>query len=81
MFGWCRNDGTTRNANDPTQVSCSMQYLAIIISAAMFAFSGYMYSQTGDWVALVFMIGSGAYGLLFASGKVATGLGRNSSDK
>jgi hypothetical protein len=81
MFGWCRNDGTTRDANDPTQVNCSMQYLAIIISAAMFAFSGYMYSQTGDWVALVFMIGSGAYGLLFASGKVATGLGRNSSDK
>ena len=81
MFGWCRNDGTTRDTNDPTQVNCSMQYLAIIISAAMFAFSGYMYSQTGDWVALVFMIGSGAYGLLFASGKVATGLGRNSSDK
>ncbi|MDG1829327.1 MAG: hypothetical protein P8H66_08890 [Luminiphilus sp.] len=53
----------------------------MIISAVMFAFSGWMYSQTGDWVALVFMVGSGAYGLLFASGKVATGLGRNSSDQ
>jgi hypothetical protein len=58
-----------------------MQYIAIVISAAMFAFSGYMYSQTGDWVALVFMIGSGAYGLLFASGKMAAGLGRNPSDE
>ena len=58
-----------------------MQYLAMIISAVMFAFSGWMYSQTVDWVALVFMVGSGAYGLLFASGKVATGLGRNSSDQ
>lgn len=58
-----------------------MQYIAIIISAAMFAFSGYVYSQTGDWVALVFMIGSGAYGLLFASGKMAAGLGRNPSDE
>ena len=47
----------------------------------MFAFSGWMYSQTGDWVALVFMIGSGGYGLLFASGKVANGFGRNSSDE
>ena len=47
----------------------------------MFALSGYMYSQTGDWVALVFMIGSGAYGLLFASGRVAAGLDRNRSDE
>ena len=58
-----------------------MQFVAVIISAVMFAFSGCMYSQTGDWVALVFMIGSGGYGLLFASGKVATGFGRGSSDK
>ena len=58
-----------------------MQVLAVIISAVMFAFSGWMYSQTGDWVALVFMIGSGCYGLLFASGKVANGFRRGSSDK
>ena len=58
-----------------------MQVLAVTISAVMFAFSGWMYSQTGDWVALVFMIGSGGYGLLFASGKVANGFGRNSSDE
>ncbi|MDG1065535.1 MAG: hypothetical protein P8O91_04900 [Luminiphilus sp.] len=58
-----------------------MQYIAMIISAVMFAFSAWMYSQTGDWVALVFMVGSGAYGLLFASGKVRTGFGRNSSDE
>ena len=58
-----------------------MQFLAMTISAVMFAFSGWMYSQTGDWVALVFMIGSGGYGLLFASGKVADGFGLNSSDE
>ena len=58
-----------------------MQFLAMTISAVMFAFSGWMYSQTGDWVALVLMVGSGGYGLLFASGKVANGFGRNSSDE
>ena len=58
-----------------------MQFLAMTISAVMFAFSGWMYSQTGDWVALVFMVGSGGYGLLFASGKVANGFSRNSSDE
>jgi hypothetical protein len=58
-----------------------MQFLAVIISAVMFAFSAWMYSQTGDWVALVFMVGSGGYGLLFASGKVASGFGRDASDE
>ena len=58
-----------------------MQFLAVIISAVMFAFSAWMYSQTGDWVALLFMVGSGGYGLLFASGKVASGFGRDVSDE
>jgi len=40
--------------------------LALIASAGMFAFSGWMYAETGDWVALVFMVLSGAWGLFFA---------------
>lgn len=44
-----------------------MNTLALIASAGMFAFSGWMYSQTGDWVALVFLALSGVWGLYFAS--------------
>jgi hypothetical protein len=36
----------------------------------MFAFSAWIFSQTGDWVALVFMGMSAGYGLLFGSGLV-----------
>ncbi len=32
----------------------------------MFAFSSWMYVQTGDWVAAVFAVGSLGYGLFFA---------------
>jgi len=31
----------------------------------MFAFSAWMFQQTGDWVAAVFVVGSLAYGLFF----------------
>ncbi len=45
-----------------------MKLLALFLSAGMFVFSAWMFLETGDWVALVFAMGSLAYGLFFASG-------------
>ena len=44
-----------------------MKLLALFLSAGMFAFSAWMFVETGDWVALVFAAGSLAYGFFFAS--------------
>ena len=41
--------------------------IGLVATAAMFAFSTWMYMQTGDWVAAVFAVGSLAYGLFFFS--------------
>jgi hypothetical protein len=41
--------------------------LGLILTALMFAFSTWMYLQTGDWVAAVFALGSLGYGLFFLS--------------
>ena len=41
--------------------------LALVAAIAMLVFSLYMYSTTGDWVAMVFALGSIAYIVLFAS--------------
>ena len=41
--------------------------VGLVATAAMFAFSAWMYQQTGDWVAAVFAVGSLAYGLFFYS--------------
>ena len=41
--------------------------IALVITAAMFLFSTWMYSRTGDWVAVVFAVGSVAYGIYFFS--------------
>lgn len=38
---------------------------ALIVAVAMFVFSIWMYSRTGDWVAIVFAIGSAAYATYF----------------
>lgn len=43
------------------------RWIGLILTAAMLAFSVWMYLQTGDWVALVFAAGSFGYGLFFAS--------------
>ena len=53
---------------------CVVDKAALIVSAVMFAFSAWMFSQTADWVALVFMIMSAGYGVLFIR------RGRNRSD-
>jgi hypothetical protein len=40
---------------------------ALIVAMAMFLFSVWMFSRTGDWVAAIFALGSVAYGLFFFS--------------
>jgi hypothetical protein len=39
------------------------KWVGMILSSVMFAFSAYMYTLTGDWVAAVFALGSVGYGL------------------
>ena len=39
--------------------------IGLAVAAAMFLFSSWMYLQTGDWVAVVFALGSLGYGLYF----------------
>jgi len=43
------------------------QWFGLVLTAAMFAFSSWMYLRTGDWVAAVFAVGSLAYGIFFLS--------------
>lgn len=43
------------------------RWIGMLLTAAMLAFSAWIYLQTGDWVALVFAAGSLAYGLFFMS--------------
>ena len=56
-----------------------LKFIAVALSAGMFAFSTWIYTQTGDWVALIFMVVSAAYGVLFASGQLDKMLGRDKS--
>ena len=46
-------------------MSPAARLVALVIAAAMFLFSAWMYSRTGDWVAAVFALGSVAYGVFF----------------
>lgn len=39
--------------------------VALVLAIAMFVFSLWMYSLTGDWVAIVFAVGSAAYAIYF----------------
>jgi hypothetical protein len=39
--------------------------IALIIALAMFVFSVWVYNNTGDWVAVVFALGSVAYAIYF----------------
>lgn len=39
--------------------------LGLALTALMFAFSAFMFTKTGDWVAAVFAAGSLAYALFF----------------
>ncbi len=42
--------------------------VGLVTATAMLLFSAYIYLQTGDWVALVFIAGSLGYGAFFFSG-------------
>ena len=46
-------------------MSGSLRIIALVIALAMFVFSTWMYTRTGDWVAAVFAVGSVAYGFFF----------------
>ena len=39
--------------------------IGLILAVTMFLFSVWMYSRTGDWVAVVFALGSAAYTVFF----------------
>ena len=47
-----------------------LKFIVIGICMGMFAFSAWIYIQTNDWVAVIFMIVSLAYGALFNSGRL-----------
>ena len=49
-------------------MSTTARLIALAITAAMLAFSSWVYIRTGDWVAAVFAIASLAYGLFFLAG-------------
>ena len=44
-------------------MSSTGRLIGLVLTAIMFAFSAWMYLQTGDWVAAVFALGSLGYGL------------------
>ncbi|MEM1113749.1 MAG: hypothetical protein AAGI11_17685 [Pseudomonadota bacterium] len=46
-------------------MSSTGRLIGLVVSAIMFAFSAWMYLQTGDWVAAIFTVGAGAYGFFF----------------
>ncbi|MDP4650519.1 MAG: hypothetical protein NWR12_00325 [Haliea sp.] len=41
--------------------------VGIVVTLGMLVFSGWMYLQTGDWVAMVFAVASLGYGVFFFS--------------
>lgn len=51
-------------------MSPTAKLVGLVLSAVMFAFSAYMYTQTGDWVSAVFALGSVGYGLFFVGDTV-----------
>ena len=46
-------------------MSKTSRLLALVAAIAMFCFSFWTYTRTGDWVAIVFALGSTAYGVFF----------------
>ncbi len=52
----------------PPDVSATARLLGLAAAILMLLFSSYMYHSTGDWVALVFVLGSVGYIAFFVSG-------------
>ena len=46
-------------------MSPTARLIGLIAAIAMLLFSAWMYLQTGDWVALIFILGSLGYIVLF----------------
>lgn len=46
-------------------MSSGARLAGLVVAIAMFCFSAWMYSRSGDWVAAVFAAGSVAYGFFF----------------
>ncbi|MEM9256923.1 MAG: hypothetical protein AAGA91_15870 [Pseudomonadota bacterium] len=48
-------------------MSQTARWIGLIAAIGMLIFSGYVYMLTGDWVAIVFLLGSVAYVVFFYS--------------
>ena len=46
-------------------MSNTARYIGLVLALCMFLFSAYMYLTVGDWVALVFIVGSVGYLVFF----------------
>ena len=57
-----------------------VKLMALALSAGMFVFSTWIYPQTGDWVALLFMLLSAGYGTLFTGDRLDRLLNRDESE-
>ena len=49
-------------------MSRSARIVSLVLAAAMFGFSCWMYLRTGDWAAALFALGSLGYGYVFGAG-------------
>jgi glucose uptake protein GlcU len=47
-----------------------LKFIVVGLCIGMFAFSAWVYMETNDWVAVIFMIVSLVYGFLFSSGRL-----------
>lgn len=48
-------------------MSQAARIFGLVAALAMLLFSGWMYLQTGDWVAVIFILGSVGYLALFST--------------
>jgi hypothetical protein len=46
-------------------LSSTSRLVGLVIATAMFVFSAVVYFRSGDWVAVIFMLGSLGYGAFF----------------
>jgi hypothetical protein len=52
-------------AEASVKMTRTARFLALAAATAMFCFSLWSWSRSGDWVAIVFALGSAAYGIFF----------------
>ena len=54
-------------------MSAAGRVIGLVVAVAMFVFSAWIYARTGDWVAVIFALGSVGYGVFFFSTSGRTG--------